>query len=146
MAVAYYIKQFGKVCSAVLMLAVTAIMTLQVVSRYVFNSPIDWTEEVCRILFVAMIFVGAVSAEHIRVDVIPKKILAKIAKPLDAVILLIQALYFLSVIVIFAIYQRPNTTFSTPMLEIPMFYLLAIAPICFGLIVVKEWIEYKSKL
>ena len=113
MAVAYYIRQFGKVCSAVLMLAVTAIMTLQVVSRYVFNSPIDWTEEVCRILFVAMIFVGAISAEHIRVDVIPKKILAKISTLLNAVILLIQSLYFLSVIVIFAIYQRPNTTFST---------------------------------
>ena len=145
MAVAKNIKQFGQYLSALLMLAVTALMTLQVVARYIFNSPIDWSEEVCRILFVAMIFVGAISADHIRVDVIPKKILDKIQNYLNLIILLLHTAYFVGVIVIFAVFQRPINVFSTPLLEIPMFYLLAIAPLCFALILIREWAEFKNR-
>jgi hypothetical protein len=36
--------------------ALTALVFAQVVSRYIFNSPISWTEEMARILFVWICF------------------------------------------------------------------------------------------
>jgi TRAP-type C4-dicarboxylate transport system permease small subunit len=144
MTVADFIKKAGQYGSAVLMLAVTVVMSVQIISRYIFNSPIDWTEEVCRILFIAMIFVGAVSADHIRVDVIPTTINQKFQKIIDLVILILHTVYFIIILVVFLYYQRPGKSFSTPMLDIPMYYLLAIAPICFGLIVIKDWTSLKK--
>lgn len=146
MTVGNFIKRIGQFGSAVLMFALTAIMTLQVVARYIFNSPFDWTEEVCRIFFIAMIFVGAVSADHICVDVIPESIKQRYKFIIDKIILLLHTLYFGLIIGIFLYFQRSGTTFNTPMLEIPMYYLLAIAPICFALIVVKDWSTIKQKL
>lgn len=144
MTVADFIKKAGQYGSAVLMLAVTVVMSVQIISRYIFNSPIDWTEEVCRILFIAMIFVGTVSADHIRVDVIPNTIKQKFQKIIDLVILILHTVYFITISAVFLYYQRPGKSFSTPMLDIPMYYLLAIAPICFGLIVIKDWISLKK--
>ncbi len=144
MTVADFIKKAGQYGSAVLMLAVTVVMSVQIISRYIFNSPIDWTEEVCRILFIAMIFVGAVSADHIRIDVIPNIIKHKFQKIIDLVILILHTVYFITILAVFLYYQRPGKSFSTPMLDIPMYYLLAIAPICFGLIVIKDWTSLKK--
>lgn len=57
----------------VLLLAViTAILTMQVVGRYVFNSTPEWTEELARYLFIWLIFWGASYAaqqgSHIRIE------------------------------------------------------------------------------
>lgn len=144
MTVADCIKKSGQYGSAVLMLAVTVVMSAQIISRYIFNSPIDWTEEVCRILFIAMIFVGAVSADHIRVDVIPNTIKQKFQKIIDLVILILHTVYFITILAVFLYYQRPGKSFSTPMLDIPMYYLLAIAPLCFAFIVIKDWTSLKK--
>ena len=38
--------------------ALNALVFTQVVSRYIFNSPISWTEEMARILFVWICFMG----------------------------------------------------------------------------------------
>lgn len=144
MTVAETIKKAAQYVSAGLMLLVTVVMTLQIVSRYIFNSPIDWTEEVCRILFIGMIFVGAVSADHIRVDVIPKTIKQRFQHFIDTVILLLHTVYFVTIVAVFLYFQRPGQSFSTPMLDIPMYYLLAIAPLCFSLIVIKDWASLKK--
>lgn len=144
MTVSDFIKKASQYGSAILMLAVAVVMSVQIISRYIFNSPIDWTEEVCRILFIAMIFVGSVSADHIRVDVIPNTVKQKFQKIIDLVILILHTVYFITILAVFLYYQRLGKSFSTPMLDIPMYYLLAIAPICFGLIVIKDWTSLKK--
>ena len=42
-----------------LVLAMTLIGLLQVVMRYIFNSPLTWTEELARYIFVYITFLGA---------------------------------------------------------------------------------------
>jgi TRAP-type C4-dicarboxylate transport system permease small subunit len=45
--------------AAVLLLAITAVMLYAVAMRYYFNRPPIWSEEVPRMLFVWMVFIGA---------------------------------------------------------------------------------------
>lgn len=66
-----------RIAEAVLVLAIavmTAVCTLQVISRYVFNDPLTWTEELTRYLFVWSGFLSAWVAwkhrAHIAVDAV----------------------------------------------------------------------------
>ena len=61
--------------STVIGLAIISIlMTLQIIMRYVFNNPLQWTDEISRMSMVWMTFLGSVIAfrekEHICVDLI----------------------------------------------------------------------------
>jgi len=51
---------------AIVFIGFTALSFVQVVARYVFGQPITWTEEICRYLFVWVVFVGAGMAERSR--------------------------------------------------------------------------------
>jgi TRAP-type C4-dicarboxylate transport system permease small subunit len=67
-------------CGA-LMVAITAVVFLQVVSRYVFNYPFDWPEELARYLFVWVALLGAALAlrrgAHFSIDALLKRFPAK---------------------------------------------------------------------
>jgi len=57
----------------VLMVVMTVVVSLQIIFRYVFNVPLDWSEEVARFSFVWVSFFGASALmrvrEHINVTV-----------------------------------------------------------------------------
>jgi TRAP-type C4-dicarboxylate transport system permease small subunit len=59
----------------------------QVVARYVFGHPITWTEEICRYLFVWVVFVGAGVAErsraHITLDYVTSRLPRRAMRWLD---------------------------------------------------------------
>ena len=61
----------------------------QVVARYVFGHPITWTEEICRYLFVWVVFVGAGVAErsrgHITLDFLTTRLPPNVRRRLDMV-------------------------------------------------------------
>ena len=53
----------------------TALVIMNVILRYVFNSGLSWSEEACRFLFIWVTFLGAILAndaalhgEHMRMD------------------------------------------------------------------------------
>lgn len=60
-----------KVLSCVLLVALLTSVILQVISRYVFNSPLAWTDEVSRFLLVWLTFIAAayVMSERLHVTV-----------------------------------------------------------------------------
>ena len=53
-----------------LMLAVTLITLAQVFARYVLNDSIVWSEELNRLLYVWLILIGAVGADHMRIGLL----------------------------------------------------------------------------
>ena len=60
--------------TAFLMLSMVVLMLLQVISRYAFDAPFSWTEELGLIDLVYLTFLGSVVAfhrrEHLRVEVV----------------------------------------------------------------------------
>jgi len=71
-----YQKPVELACGA-LMVAITAVVFLQVISRYVFNYPFDWPEEMARYLFVWVALLGAALAlqrgAHFSIDALVKR-------------------------------------------------------------------------
>lgn len=67
----------------------------QVVSRYVFNAPLSWSEELSRFLFVWLSFLAAWLAwrrrEHIGLQLLPEPALRWLRRPVEFLILIFAA-------------------------------------------------------
>ena len=86
--------------ASVLTAGMVAVIFLQVVNRYVFNSPIAWTEEVARFLFVWLSFLGAFLAiranAHINITAVLKRFTPGTQTMVSAVVTFLLAAYMLT--------------------------------------------------
>lgn len=67
-----------------LILTMTAILFVQVIARFVFNSPLSWSEELSRYLFIWLVYLllGAVTlrGEHIVIDMLTRLLPTKLER------------------------------------------------------------------
>jgi TRAP-type C4-dicarboxylate transport system permease small subunit len=88
----------------ILMTALVAAVSWQVVSRYVFSAPSSWTEEVARFLLIWIGVLGAAYAfrtgVHLGLDVLPKKLTGKSLQILKLFTLLAVMVFSVSVLII----------------------------------------------
>lgn len=70
--------QVERVISVALLVVLVVLMAAQVVARYVFGSPIAWTEELARFVMIWLGFMSAVfvmaEGRHITVDVVSRRL------------------------------------------------------------------------
>ncbi len=57
--------------AALLLAAILAVAIARVIGRYLLGAGLPWSEELTRLLFVWLIFVGAARASHMRIDLVP---------------------------------------------------------------------------
>lgn len=62
------LRRILDVIGALIMLMIAALATLQVAARYVFGVSTPWSEELLRLMFVAVVLLTAAFAAHQRVD------------------------------------------------------------------------------
>ncbi|MFC1776057.1 TRAP transporter small permease [Pseudomonadota bacterium] len=88
----------------ILMVALVAAVSWQVISRYGFSSPSSWTEEVARFLLIWIGVLGAAWAfrtgVHLGLDVLPKKLTGKPAFALKLFTLLMVVGFSVTVLII----------------------------------------------
>lgn len=89
--------------AAGLLLAILALTAAQVIARYLLGWSMPWGEELTRLLFVWLVFVGASRARHLSIDVLPDALSAR-SRRLHS---LVSAL-FGSGILVFLIYYARN--------------------------------------
>lgn len=77
------LRRLLDVVSAVLMLSIAALATLQVTARYVFGISTPWSEELLRLLFVAAVLLTAAFATHQRVDILDRAFHPKLQRALS---------------------------------------------------------------
>ncbi len=87
-----------------LMVALVAAVSWQVISRYVFSSPSSWTEEVARFLMIWIGLLGAAYAfrtrVHLGLDLLPKKLMGRSAEILKLFTLLVVFLFSVTVLIV----------------------------------------------
>jgi TRAP-type C4-dicarboxylate transport system permease small subunit len=126
--------------------AMTCIVCISVVFRYVLNSPLTWSEELASLLFAWLTFVGAYagfrSRSHISIDTLviflPPTVRRGLARFVDVCVLLLLALF---------IWQGINITATTwsleyPAMEISRGYLYLAFPIGAALMaigIIESW-------
>ncbi len=122
-------------------LAITAIMNVNVVMRYVFNSSWTPTEEVCLIFIVIVTFLGSAYATRIGMHlyaslifdmpVVPARFKKFLAILISAVCTVLCAL--LAYYAVRFVQQNYVSGRTTPSLGIPFYTFYAILPVSFSL-------------
>lgn len=102
----------------------TLIIFAQVIYRYVLKSPLAWSEELARYLFVWVSFIGSFVAarrnQHIGVELLVGKTKGVVRKALEAFAHLITAAFF-GVILFFLVQMFPKLMLqTTSAMRIPM--------------------------
>jgi TRAP-type C4-dicarboxylate transport system permease small subunit len=132
-------KYFEAFFMVVLMFAISIITGLQVLSRYVFDDSISWSEEMCRYMFIWMVFFGISYAIRERRHISILGLYSVVAEPMRKVLLFTADGLFLFFVVIMAINggELCRKIFLlgqiTPSLEFSMAYIYASLPIGFSL-------------
>ncbi|UFW91136.1 TRAP transporter large permease subunit [Bradyrhizobium barranii] len=126
--------------AALLVLAEIAVLSAGIVSRYVFRSPIVWSDELASILFLWLAMFGSVIAfqrgEHMRMTAIVGVLSAEVRALLD-VVAAAASLAFLALVVWPAYEFAADEAFvTTPALEIVNSWRAAALPIGIGLMLI----------
>lgn len=109
------------------------ILSGQVISRYVFNEPISWVEEVAMMMLIWMTFIAAAwlvrKDQHIRVEFLDELGVPKLRKLLYTLYDIIS-IVFLVLLAISGYQLIGEMEYSkTPALQIPYSYIVSIVPI-----------------
>ena len=118
-------------------------MFAQVVMRYIFNSPLSWSEEVAIICFVMSVFLGGARAitkdQHVRIEIVTYKLSERnqhiariIANMLYIVFCIVVSLGMVAVIQMLA-----RTGVVTSITRIPKAYYYTLLPFCMWLSVLR---------
>ena len=113
-----------------------ASINANIFSRYLFNSPILWAEEVATSLFIWTVFVGSAYAyrthAHLGVDILVKSLPEKAKKGVNIVIDIIEIAVLLMLTYVSAQYVANSWTRVTDVLMMPRWYFSIAVPIGFG--------------
>jgi tripartite ATP-independent transporter DctM subunit len=110
--------------------SLTALVFTQVVSRYLFNSPFSWTEEMARILFVWICFMGTFLAlktkGHIAVETLLNRFFNAEARSYISATADFLILYYCAYLAVMGFVMiRKTAEDLTPVMLIPFSYLYA---------------------
>lgn len=114
----------------------TILVNANIFSRYLFNSPILWAEEVATSLFIWTVFVGSAYAyrthAHLGVDILVKALPENAKKGVNIVIDIIEIAVLLMLTYVSAQYVANSWTRVTDVLMMPRWYFSIAVPIGFG--------------
>lgn len=115
------------------------IIFVQVIARYIFNNSLSWSEEVCKYLFVWLIWLGTdfAAKDHLCIEIISGKIKGKAKNALDIVVKLLwlSICLFLAVNgmeVVRSMIARGKVASSIPWLKVWVVYL--VMPVSQGIL------------
>ncbi len=121
------LRNLGGVCLTCIFLAIT----VGIFTRYVLNSPITWSEELCCFMMVHLCFISAavttVKKKHIVADFFISKAPPKMQKTVGYIGMILELVFF--AMVFYSVIQLlPTLVFKSPVLRIPrhVYYLSAL--------------------
>ena len=141
---AFYRTLTGKFLEWTVAVAVAVMSTvvfLQVVFRYVFNSPIEWSEETARILFVWITllgtYLGVKSKSHISIESFVNYFFSAETRAVISRVLSFFLLYYFLYLFVVGISMVERTYENlTPVMLLPFSYIYVAIPIAAGLVVI----------
>ncbi len=118
------------------MAALTAVITLQIVSR-VFFTPVAWTEEVARFLLIWITFLGAALAwqqgRHLAVSLLRDSLPNGSRRIVTGAAILVSLAFMVALTVIGIRYMNVQSFQKSPSLRLSMSYVYAVMPIAAAL-------------
>ncbi|TSA47457.1 MAG: TRAP transporter small permease [Deltaproteobacteria bacterium] len=127
------------------------LVVAQVVLRYVFNDPLTWSEEMARIVFIYLAFLGIGAAygrrRHMSIDALVILLPARMKKAVQFAVVGIASAFLLAVIMITArsMVELHRMDITTPALEYPMALVYLVIPLGMSALIAQMWLDlYKE--
>ena len=139
-----------------LSMALVTLMSLlviaQVILRYVFNNPLDWSEELARFTFIYLTFIGIGAAygrrRHMFIDAVIVLLPAKTRRIVEILVTGLATAFLIAVIVIAlrSMVDLYRMDITTPALELPMAFVYLIIPVGLAALIAQMWLDiYKER-
>lgn len=116
-----YIIKFVMGCSALVLSVVTF---LQVITRFIFKSPIAWGQDVIRLSFIYLVFWGGAycvkQKEHLNIDILLTSVSSQARKVIEFLINIVLILFFIFLIYYGFVFTKTGVSQKAPYLPIPM--------------------------
>ena len=138
----FFVNNIEEILASIAITAVVLSAFYGVISRYILNNPVAWSNEVATISFTWTVFLGAAAAwkhnKHIHIDLAYNIMPAFLKKISDIVRNIILSIFF-----IFALYLAIKFTITaynkpTAILRIPFSYVDASIVLCFASIIIRS--------
>lgn len=123
--------------AVILMFILVILAAWSVLSRFVFNSSLAWSEELIRYVFIFMIYMAASAAvihdQHARVEIVDLVLPPAVLKWLNVVLKIGWAMFslFISANSITLVQKTFSLHQKSPTLGIEMGYIYLVLPVCF---------------
>ncbi|MDY4010278.1 MAG: TRAP transporter small permease [Fusobacterium gastrosuis] len=105
-------------------LILSVVTSLQVVARFIFNSPIAWGQDIIRLSFIYLVFYGGaycvIKNEHLNIDILLTSLDEKKAKYINIFIEITLIFFFIFLIYYGFIFTKTGLYQKAPYLPIPM--------------------------
>ena len=120
------------IAAQVILIGFLALSTLQVVSRYVVNEPLVWTEELSANLLIWMTFLGATAIQrsdgHVRVELVEELFGPRVALTIFAIYDLAIIAFLIALVIGGWDLMNALEYEKTPALRIPIAWIISIVP------------------
>lgn len=114
-----------RVVCGICLLSIVGCVALQVLTRYVFEFPLSWTEESSRFLLVWMVFLGSIVTlskdENIRLTLLASRLSGRPLQALFAFVYAVTGAF--NVLFALGSYRMAKLNWRLPALTIPGFFL-----------------------
>lgn len=131
-----FLNEFEIYLGTIIFIILTVLLTIQVVSRYLFNYAITWAEELAVIMFVWLIYLGVAGAvtkrKHLKIDALINAVPFKVKRALLIVDNVITFGFCAYVIFPFSqlIINLAASETKTSLTRIPKSVIYSIVPVC----------------
>ncbi|WP_352401016.1 TRAP transporter small permease [Anaerotignum sp.] len=131
------------VCS-ILMVAMTVLIFVQVIMRYVFGSSLVWSEELARYIFIWLIYLGISYGARIMKHIKIEAAMGLFPQKLRPFVVILGDVLFLafSVIIVYLAYgvvmSQVRLGQNSPAMQIPMWFMYSAPMVGFGLTAVRQ--------
>ena len=125
----------------------TVLIVAQVVLRYVFNAPLTWSEELARIVFIYLTFMGIGAAygrrRHMFVDSLIGLLPPRIRKILQFWVAVAASVFLLTIMIVTArsMAELFRMELTTPVLELSMAVVYLTIPLGLSAFIAQMWIH-----
>jgi TRAP-type C4-dicarboxylate transport system permease small subunit len=135
------------------LIALMAVLVIaQVILRYVFNDPLDWSEEMARITFIYITFIGIGAAygrrRHMAIDALIIELPAKLRRIVEVSVIGLASAFLIALIglTIRSMAELYKMEVTTPALEYPMAFVYLIIPLGISALIIQMWLDlYKER-
>lgn len=134
------LMRLDEVIASFALFAVFLVAISNIFMRYLFNSPLAWTEEILQLLLVWVTFLGASALvrnnEHVLIGLLGDKLPSRLARWNERLFNIGMVLVAAVVLLYWGIKLLPFSSFrSTPMLQIPYYWIHVAIPISAAIMV-----------